>query len=65
MWWLRFLLPQHGRRQRLYRRLVNLAAIARGRWQPGHQFRLAILSHRTHRDRVDEAVDLLEKAAKQ
>jgi aromatic-L-amino-acid decarboxylase len=30
-----------------------------------HTLRIAILSHRTHRDRVDEAVDLLEKAAKQ
>ena len=30
-----------------------------------HTLRLAILSHRTHLDRVDEAVDLLEKAAKQ
>ncbi|MBV8980836.1 MAG: aminotransferase class V-fold PLP-dependent enzyme [Acidimicrobiia bacterium] len=28
-----------------------------------HFLRLAILSHRTHQDRVDEAVDLLEKAA--
>ena len=30
-----------------------------------HTLRLAILSHRTHRDRVDEAVDLLEKAARE
>jgi aromatic-L-amino-acid decarboxylase len=30
-----------------------------------HILRIAILSHRTHRDRVDEAVDLLEKAARQ
>ncbi|MBV8303853.1 MAG: aminotransferase class V-fold PLP-dependent enzyme [Acidimicrobiia bacterium] len=30
-----------------------------------HTLRIAILSHRTHRDRVDEAVDLLEKAARQ
>jgi aromatic-L-amino-acid decarboxylase len=30
-----------------------------------HTLRLAILSHRTHLDRVDEAVDLLEKAARQ
>jgi aromatic-L-amino-acid decarboxylase len=29
-----------------------------------HTLRIAILSHRTHRDRVDEAVDLLEKAAR-
>ncbi|MBV9285751.1 MAG: aminotransferase class V-fold PLP-dependent enzyme [Acidimicrobiia bacterium] len=29
-----------------------------------HTLRLAILSHRTHQDRVDEAVDLLEKAAR-
>ncbi len=28
-----------------------------------HTLRIAILSHRTHQDRVDEAVDLLEKAA--
>jgi aromatic-L-amino-acid decarboxylase len=30
-----------------------------------HTLRIAILSHRTHLDRVDEAVDLLEKAARQ
>jgi aromatic-L-amino-acid/L-tryptophan decarboxylase len=30
-----------------------------------HTLRIAILSHRTHRDRVDEAVDLIEKAAHQ
>ena len=30
-----------------------------------HTLRIAVLSHRTHQDRVDEAVDLLEKAAKQ
>lgn len=30
-----------------------------------HTLRIAVLSHRTHRDRVDEAVDLLEKAARQ
>ena len=29
-----------------------------------HTLRLAILSHRTHQDRVDEAIDLLEKAAR-
>jgi aromatic-L-amino-acid/L-tryptophan decarboxylase len=29
-----------------------------------HTLRIAILSHRTHRDRVDEAVDLIEKAAR-
>jgi len=33
--------------------------------QQRHTLRIAILSHRTHRDRVDEAVDLLEKAARQ
>jgi aromatic-L-amino-acid decarboxylase len=30
-----------------------------------HTLRIAVLSHRTHRDRVDEAVDLIEKAARQ
>ena len=30
-----------------------------------HTLRIAILSHRTHLDRVDEAVDLIEKAAHQ
>jgi len=30
-----------------------------------HTLRIAVLSHRTHQDRVDEAVDLLEKAARQ
>jgi len=30
-----------------------------------HTLRIAILSHRTHLDRVDECVDLLEKAARQ
>ena len=29
-----------------------------------HTLRIAILSHRTHLDRVDEAVDLIEKAAR-
>ena len=29
-----------------------------------HTLRIAILSHRTHRDRVDEAVDLIAKAAR-
>jgi len=32
--------------------------------QQRHTLRIAILSHRTHQERVDEAVDLLEKAAR-
>jgi aromatic-L-amino-acid/L-tryptophan decarboxylase len=41
------------------RRVFLSSTTIRGR----HTLRIAILSHRTHLDRVDEAVDLLEKAA--
>jgi len=43
------------------RRVFLSSTTIRGR----HTLRIAVLSHRTHRDRVDEAVDLIEKAARQ
>ena len=43
------------------RRVFLSSTTIRGR----HTLRIAVLSHRTHLDRVDEAVDLLEKAARQ